>query len=73
MQSVNEVISAYGGPVAIAGLGWWLSGRFRCIERAQSAALDKHETEDERRHVENLKRFEKIAVALANLGHRNGP
>lgn len=34
--------------------------------------LDSHESQDHRRHEENLYRFEKVSVALAKLGSDNG-
>lgn len=34
--------------------------------------LDTHEDKDQRRHEENLYRFEKVSVALARLGSSNG-
>jgi hypothetical protein len=61
-----------GGPAAVAALGWWLSGRFRNIERTQAAVLYAHENEDQKRHEENLLRFSDIKEALARLGYRNG-
>lgn len=35
-------------------------------------ALGEHEDHDQRRHEENLHRFERISVALAKLGSENG-
>jgi len=63
-------VTAAASSFASAGfLGWWLSGRFRRVEDIQRAALDEHETKDERRHEDNLRRFEKMAVSLARLGN----
>lgn len=53
----------------------WLVDRFDKLSSAlkdQAASthdwLTDHEEKDQRRHEENLYRFEKIAVALARLG-----
>ncbi len=71
---------AIGGPfAAVAGLGWWLSGRFRKIETAQRMQLAAHELKDQERHDENIDRFRSIevdgaeryrliSVSLAKLG-----
>ena len=81
-NNITIVISSanLGG---IAWMGWWLSGRFRKVEVSQRALLDqsakehreqldKHEELDQRRHEENLRRFEKISVSLARMGSDNG-
>ena len=46
----------------------WLRSNFENIHKW----LDAHEAQDQRRHEENLYRFEKISVALAKLGSSNG-
>jgi hypothetical protein len=61
-----------GGPIAsVAGLAWWLSGRFRSIERAYTASLAAHEDKDQTRHEENLERFGDIRAEIAG-GMRRG-
>lgn len=64
--------------VSVAGATWWLSSKFRCmeevgrtIERNTQDILIEHENKDQQRHIENLKRFEKISVALARIGASN--
>ena len=69
---VNAALAVFGSVASVAGLGWWLSGRFRSVENSQREMLATHEREDQRRHEENLERFKKNAVALARLGDRNG-
>lgn len=68
-----QTLLAIAGPLAsVAGLGWWLSGRFRKIETATSARIEKlaeisrsqlqsHEERDQERHQENIDRFETMA------------
>ena len=71
---IVTVAAAIGGnAVALVGLGWWLSGRFRKTENIHREMLAAHELRDQERHEENLGRFSKISVALAQLGHKNGP
>lgn len=74
MEEVLKYALEAGGPGAICLLGWWLSGRFRYIERGYQAAIDKHEETDQTRHEQNLAAFEKIRIALAraNLWNGNG-
>ena len=57
----------------------WLSGKFkfyedlaRSIEKNAFKMMDKHESEDQKRHDEAMLRFEKINIALARLGAFNG-
>jgi hypothetical protein len=72
MDEVMKYAFGAGGPAAVAALAWWLSGQFRKVEHAQAAMLGKHEKEDQKRHEENLGRFETISVALARMGYRSG-
>jgi hypothetical protein len=67
---VNTIIALLGSAASVAGLGWWLSGRFRSIETAQRKMLDTHEDKDQERHEENLERFSQIGIALAVLGYK---
>lgn len=46
---------------SIFTLGWWLSGKFRKIEKEAS-----------KKHLENLERFRRIGLALSKLGYQNG-
>lgn len=69
---VTAVVGTFTVCGSIAGLGWWLSGRFRKVETGQRSILDAHETKDQERHEENLERFKNISIALARLGYRNG-
>lgn len=69
---VNAALALFGSAASVAGLGWWLSGRFRSVENAQREMLDRHEELDQSRHEENLGRFAEIKVALARLGYKNG-
>mgnify|MGYP001609687870 CR=1 FL=1 len=57
---------------SVAGLGWWLRGEFRKVEKGQGAILDAHEAKDQERHEENLERFTQLKIGLARLGYRNG-
>lgn len=66
------VTSIVGSAAAVAGLGWWLSGRFRYIELGYNTAIDKHEEIDQTRHLQNLAAFESIRLALAKAGMWNG-
>lgn len=53
----------------------WLISNFHKTEQSIkeiAQSFDKHEDHDQRRHEENLYRFEKISVALARLGSSNG-
>lgn len=57
----------------------WLIGKFKLLDseihinrETVSKMLDSHESQDQRRHEENLYRFEKISVALARMGSTNG-
>lgn len=73
MSSITDPVMQYvlfaGAPAAVACLGWWLSGKFRNLERAYTSALNLHEQEDDRRHIENLERFGSINVRLARMGN----
>ena len=76
MTDVSPILAvavAVGGSAGSAvGLGWWLSGQFRKVEKVQHAMLIAHEDKDQERHEENLERFGKISVALARMGYKNG-
>lgn len=56
-------------PGSVACLGWWLSGRFRAIERTYTASLEAHEEKDQTRHEQNLDRFATLNERLARLGN----
>ncbi len=71
-MGIETFIALFTSVASVAGLGWWLSGRFRKIETSNAAALTTHDEEDQRRHEENLERFRLISVALARLGYKNG-
>jgi hypothetical protein len=58
---------------AVGTLGWWLSGRFRAVEKATQETIEKHEQIDQRRHDENLGNFNDIRVILARNGINGGP
>lgn len=79
--------AAITASAALSGLFFkWLSGNFKrlevSMEQLKSFAqhrtemtetlLNDHEDHDQTRHEENLHRFEKISVALARLGSKNG-
>ena len=66
------VTTAASSAVSVAGLGWWLAGKFSDVKEAASENLASHEKRDQQRHEENLQRFGSISVALARLGYRNG-
>lgn len=68
---------------SIWGLGWWLRGKFQEIKdygdkrwlrvsQMFTQKVDDHENQDQQRHEDNLNRFMRIEVALAQLGWRNG-
>ena len=75
-ENILPIIAAAAATVticgSIGGLGWWLSGQFRKVEKGQEIILDAHETKDQERHEQNLERFRGISVALARLGYKNG-
>lgn len=64
-----EIIKVFGGPSAVAGLGWWLRGKFSSIEESSKEQLATHEVQDERRHRQNLVRFAKINMKLGIDDH----
>lgn len=86
--SVSHVIAAaITASAALSGLFFkWLSGNFKRLEGSMDqlksfaqhrtemteTLLNDHEDHDQQRHEENLHRFEKISVALARLGSKNG-
>ena len=54
----------------------WLGNRFETLSKSITETtnltqtwLREHEEKDQDRHIENLYRFEKIAVSLAKLGY----
>jgi hypothetical protein len=59
-----EILKLIGGPSAVAGLGYWLRGKFSDITASSKAQLASHELDDERRHRQNLVRFAKINMKL---------
>jgi hypothetical protein len=59
-----------GGPAAVACLGWWLSGKFQEVKDDAQAMLKSHELRDNKRHEDNLNRFNAIEVQLAGLTGR---
>jgi hypothetical protein len=65
---IAVVTSIAGSVAAIGSLGYWLSGRFRYIERGYNTAIDRHEEIDQTRHLQNLAAFENIRLALAKAG-----
>jgi hypothetical protein len=64
---ISVVASSFG---AVGSLGWWLSGRFRSVEKATAETIARHELIDQERHEENLGRFEKINVTLASMSRQ---
>ena len=68
-EVIIALIAAAGSSWGAVGtLGWWLSGRFRAVEYATAATIEKHEQIDQQRHEENLENFAKIRVSLARRG-----
>ena len=66
---VIALIAAAGSSWGAVGtLGWWLSGRFRAVERTTAETIAKHELIDQRRHEENLENFSDIRISLARHG-----
>lgn len=53
---------------AIGSLGWWLSGRFRAVEKSTAELVDRHEAVDQNRHEDNLRQFANIQIMLAGYG-----
>lgn len=49
-------------------LGWWLRGQFNKIDSRSEARWMEHESKDQGRHEDNLRRFGNINAALASLG-----
>lgn len=63
---------AIGAAVTCVTIAWrlreWLSGKFGMVfER-----IDENRKKADDRHEENLRRFERLRVALAELGWRSG-
>jgi hypothetical protein len=52
---------------AVFRLTWWLGKQFTAVKETYASALQAHEAQDEKRHVENLERFSNINVALARI------
>ncbi len=71
-MGIETLTAVLTSVASVAGLGWWLRGEFRRVEKGQDAILDAHEAKDQERHEENLERFAQIKVALARLGYKNG-
>ena len=78
-----RLIFDLGSPAAVWCLGWWLSGKFRAVEKAAQAtaetvaakaqaAIDSHELVDRTRHDENLRNFQRIFMTLARAKLING-
>ena len=64
-MGIETLTAVLTSVASVAGLGWWLSGRFRSVENVQRVMLAAHEKEDQRRHEENLERFRLVSVELA--------
>lgn len=64
VDDLVELIKILGGPAAVAGLGWWLRGRFSDVVESSKELLVTHERQDERRHQQNLVRFTRINEKL---------
>lgn len=67
VTAITALLSVTG---SVFGLGWWLSGRFSRIEVAYRNSLDEHEAKDQSRHEQNLERFQRINVMVAQLGYK---
>jgi hypothetical protein len=63
-EELMELIKLVGGPSAVAGLGWWLRGKFNGVEASSRKHLDAHEKQDERRHRQNLVKLTRINTKL---------
>ena len=61
LSALVELLKIVGGPSAVAGLGYWLRGKFSNIEESSRNQLATHEHQDERRHRQNLVRFARSA------------
>jgi hypothetical protein len=74
LNGLVEIIKIVGGPSAVAGLGYWLRGKFSDIADSSKAQLATHEHQDERRHRQNLVRFAKLNMKLGipDSGEANG-
>jgi hypothetical protein len=62
--------------VAASGSGWWLSGRFRSLEKTLGDKFDKHEKEDLRifgEHGLRLQRLELREFGFTSVGRDNPP
>ena len=46
------VTTAASSAVSVAGLGWWLAGKFSDVKEAASENLASHEKRDQQRHEE---------------------
>jgi hypothetical protein len=69
LNGLVEIIKIVGGPSAVAGLGYWLRGKFSDIADSSKAQLATHEKQDERRHRQNLVRFMRINAKLGIEDH----
>lgn len=69
-----ELAKALGAPSAVAGLGWWLRGKFTEVKESAEARMSLHEKQDQRRHTQNLVRFSKInqKLDIPDLNEGNG-
>lgn len=69
-----EIAKVIGGPSAVAGLGWWLRGKFTEVKDAAEERMKLHEVQDQRRHQQNLVRFAKLNMKLGiyDPGESNG-
>ena len=64
MDGAIELAKVIGGPSAVAGLGWWLRGKFTEVKDAAEERMKLHEVQDQGRHQQNLVRFARINMKL---------
>ena len=71
MEIVVAAATAIAGSIAsAAGLGFWLSGKFQDIKDDSRLRMEIHEAKDDRRHEDNIAKFNEIEVTLARFGER---
>jgi hypothetical protein len=68
--AVGLFVAASSTIASVATLAWWLAGRFARVEQISSEMLDRHELLDQRRHEENLGKFEQLNVRLTRIEAR---
>jgi hypothetical protein len=68
MDVIVAVVTAIGGSIAsAAGLGFWLAGKFQEVKDDGRQRMAAHEAQDNKRHEDNIGKFNRIEIELARL------